>query len=173
MIREIRKIGDPVLRKKAKKVEKISKDTHKLLDDMVETMHKANGMGLAAPQVGVSLRVAVVEVPKDAAEKEDAGTVQYQLVNPEVAKQSEDTWEHQEGCLSIPGWRGDVARPNKIVVRALDRDGNRLKIEAEGMLARALLHEIDHLDGVLYIDKLIAPDRVWRVNEDATEDAEG
>lgn len=176
MIREIRKIGDPVLRKKTKKVEKISKDTQKLLDDMVETMHKANGMGLAAPQVGVSLRVAVVEVPKDAAEKseeEKAGTVQYQLVNPEVVKQSDDTWEHQEGCLSIPGWRGDVERPNKIVVRALDRAGNRIKIEAEGMLARALLHEIDHLDGVLYIDKLVSPDRVWRVNEDATEDVEG
>lgn len=176
MIREIRKIGDPVLRKKAKKVEKISKDTQKLLDDMVETMRKANGMGLAAPQIGISLRVAVVEVPKDAAEKpakEDAGTIHYQLVNPEVVKQSDDTWEHQEGCLSIPGWRGDVERPNKIVVRALDRDGNRIKIEADGMLARAMLHEIDHLDGVLYIDKLVSPDRVWRVNEDATEDVEG
>jgi peptide deformylase len=175
MIREIRKIGDPVLRKKAKKVEKISKDTQKLLDDMIETMRKANGAGLAAPQIGISQRIAVVEVPQDTPETtEDApAIVQYQLVNPEVVKQSEDTWEHQEGCLSIPGWRGDVARPNKIVVRALDRDGNRIKIEAEGMLARALLHEIDHLDGVLYIDKLVSPDRVWRVDENATEDAEG
>jgi peptide deformylase len=175
MIREIRKIGDPVLRKKAKKVEKISKDTQKLLDDMIETMHKANGMGLAAPQVGISQRIAVVEVPQEASENTDEApaVVRYQLVNPEVVKQSEDSWEHQEGCLSIPGWRGDVARPNKIVVRALDRDGNRIKIEAEGMLARALLHEIDHLDGVLYIDKLVSPDRVWRVDEDATEDAEG
>jgi peptide deformylase len=175
MIREIRKIGDPVLRKKAKKVEKISKDTQKLLDDMIETMHKANGMGLAAPQVGISQRIAVVEVPQEASENTDEApaVVRYQLVNPEVVKQSEDTWEHQEGCLSIPGWRGDVARPNKIVVRALDRDGNRIKIEAEGMLARALLHEIDHLDGVLYIDKLVSPDRVWRVDEDATEDVEG
>jgi peptide deformylase len=184
MIRAIRKIGDPVLRKKAKKVEKISKDTQKLLDDMIETMHKANGMGLAAPQVGISQRIAVVEVPKDAGEAgdkapKDAGDtpepelVRYQLVNPEVVKQSDDTWEHQEGCLSIPGWRGDVARPHKIVVRALDREGNRIKIEAEGMLARALLHEIDHLDGVLYIDKLVSPDRVWRVDEDATEDVEG
>lgn len=177
MIREICKIGDPVLRKKARKVEKISKDTQKLLDDMVATMRKANGMGLAAPQVGVSLRVAVVEVPQDIAEGEvdatEPKTVLHQLVNPEVMKQSEESWEHQEGCLSIPGWRGDVARPSKIVVRALDRDGNRIKIEAEGMLARALLHEIDHLDGVLYIDKLVSPDRVWRVNEDVTEDAEG
>jgi peptide deformylase len=186
MIRAIRKIGDPVLRKKAKKVEKISKDTQKLLDDMIETMHKANGMGLAAPQVGISQRIAVVEVPKepagetgDKAPKNAGDTpapaelVLYQLINPEVVKQSDDTWEHQEGCLSIPGWRGDVERPNKIVVRALDRAGNRVKIEAEGMLARALLHEIDHLDGVLYIDKLVSPDRVWRVDEDATEDAEG
>jgi peptide deformylase len=175
MIREIRKIGDPVLRKKAKKVEKISKDTQKLLDDMIETMHKANGMGLAAPQVGISQRIAIVEVPRDEIDKnaEAGAVVQYQLINPEVMKQSEDTWEHQEGCLSIPGWRGDVVRPSKIVVRALDREGNRLKIEAEGMLARALLHEIDHLDGVLYIDKLVSPDRVWRVDEDATEDAEG
>lgn len=162
------------MRKKAKKVEKISKDTHRLLDDMIETMHKANGMGLAAPQVGISQRIAVVEVPKESPDKDEAGAVVlYQLVNPEVMKQSEDSWEHQEGCLSIPGWRGDVARPNRIVVRALDREGNRIKIEAEGMLARALLHEIDHLDGVLYIDKLISPDRVWRVDEDATEDAEG
>jgi peptide deformylase len=175
MIREIRKIGDPVLRKKAKKVEKITKDTQKLLDDMVATMRKANGAGLAAPQVGISQRIAVVEVPKEASEKaeDEPADVLYQLVNPEVIKQSEETWEHQEGCLSIPGWRGDVARPLKIVVRALDRDGNRIKIEAEGMLARALLHEIDHLDGVLYIDKLVSPDRVWRVNEDATEDVEG
>lgn len=174
MIREIRKIGDPVLRKKAKKVEKVSKDTQKLLDDMIATMRKAKGMGLAAPQVGISQRIAVVEVEKEDAGQADAGeTVLYQLVNPEVVKQSEDTWEHQEGCLSIPGWRGDVERPNKIVVRALDRDGNRIKIEAEGMLARALMHEIDHLDGVLYIDKLVSPDRVWRVDEDATEDVEG
>lgn len=174
MIREIRKIGDPVLRKKAKKVEKVSKDTQKLLDDMIATMRKAKGMGLAAPQVGISQRIAVVEVEKEDAGQVDASeTVLYQLINPEVVKQSEDTWEHQEGCLSIPGWRGDVERPNKIVVRALDRDGNRIKIEAEGMLARALMHEIDHLDGVLYIDKLVSPDRVWRVDEDATEDVEG
>lgn len=168
MVREIRKIGDPILRKKAKKVEKITRETHKLLDDMLETMHQANGQGLAAPQIGISQRIAVVEVPK----KDDipGSGVVYTLINPEVIKQSEETWEHQEGCLSIPGWRGDVSRPCRVVVRALDRDGNRVKIEAEGHVARAFLHEIDHLDGVLYIDKLVSPDRVWRVNEDATED---
>lgn len=170
MIREIRKIGDPILRKKAKKVEKITKDTLRLLDDMVETMHAAHGQGLAAPQVGVSQRIAIVEVPRSD-DIPGSGTL-YTLINPEVLMQSEDTWEHQEGCLSIPGWRGDVARPYRIVVRALDRDGRRVKIEAEGHVARAFLHEIDHLDGILYIDKLVSPDRVWRVSETATEDLE-
>jgi len=170
MVREIRKIGDPVLRKKAKKVEKINKDTLKLLDDMRETMRSVHGAGLAAPQVGVSQRVALVEVPQ----KEDipGSGVLYELINPEVVKQFDDTWEHQEGCLSIPGWRGDVSRPIKIVVRAQDRTGTRIKHEVEGHIARAFLHEIDHLDGVLYIDKLVSPDRVWRVNEDADEDLE-
>lgn len=170
MIKEIRKIGDPVLRKKAKKIDKITKDTLRLLDDMLETMHKANGQGLAAPQIGVSQRIAVVEVPKN--DDIPGSGVVYILINPEVIKKSDDTWEHQEGCLSIPGWRGDVERPTRVVVRALDREGNRVKLEAEGHVARAFLHEIDHLDGVLYIDKLISPDRVWRVNEDATEDLE-
>ena len=170
MVREIKKIGDPVLRKKAKKVEKITKDTAKLLDDMRETMHAANGQGLAAPQIGVSQRVAVVEVPL----KDDVpgSGVLYELINPEVIKRFDEAWEHQEGCLSIPGWRGDVSRPLKVVVRAQDRGGNRIKHEVEGHIARAFLHEIDHLDGVLYIDKLVSPDRVWRVNEDADEDLE-
>jgi len=167
MIRTIRKIGDPILRKKAKKVEKITRDTLKLIDDMVETMHHAHGQGLAAPQVGVSQRIAVVEVPK--ADDIPGSGVLYTLINPEVIKQSEETWEYPEGCLSIPGWRGDVARPYRIVVRALDRLGNRVKYEVEGHVARAFLHEIDHLDGVLYIDKLVSPDRVWRVNEEPLE----
>jgi peptide deformylase len=168
MIKDIRKIGDPILRKKAKKVDKVTKETHKLLDDMLETMHKASGQGLAAPQIGVGQRIAVVELPKN--DDIPGSGVVYALINPEVVKLSDETWEHQEGCLSIPGWRGDVARPVRVVVRALDRNGNRVKHEVEGHVARAFLHEIDHLDGVLYIDKLVSPDRVWRVNEDATED---
>jgi peptide deformylase len=167
MIRTIRKIGDPILRKKAKKVEKITRDTLKLIDDMVETMHHAHGQGLAAPQVGVSQRIAVVEVPK--ADDIPGSGVLYTLINPEVIKQSEETWEYPEGCLSIPGWRGDVARPYRIVVRTLDCHGNRVKYEVEGHVARAFLHEIDHLDGVLYIDKLVSPDRMWRVNEEPLE----
>jgi peptide deformylase len=168
MVREIKKIGDPVLRRKAKKVEKVTKDVQKLIDDMLETMRAANGAGLAAPQVGISQRIAVVEIEK----KDDipGSGVIYALVNPEVVKQSPETWQNAEGCLSIPGWRGEVERPSHITVKAMDRAGNRVKLDLEGFVARAVLHEVDHLDGVLYIDKLIAPDRIWRVNEGEEED---
>ena len=168
MVREIRKIGDPVLRRKAKKVEKVSKDTQKLIDDMLETMRAAHGMGLAAPQVGVSQRVAVVELEQK--EENPGSGVVYALVNPEIIKQSDETWENQEGCLSIPGWRGDVERPMHITIKALDRSGNRIKLDLEGWVARAVQHEIDHLDGIMFIDKLIAPDRIWRVKEGEEEE---
>lgn len=169
MVRTIHKIGDPVLRRKAKKVEKVTKDIQKLIDDMIETMHAAHGMGLAAPQVGVSQRVAVVEVEKSD-DVPGSGTV-YALVNPEVIRQSEETWRNQEGCLSIPGWRGEVERPQRVTVKALDRSGNRVKLDVESWVARAFLHEIDHLDGVMFIDKLVSPDRMWRV-EEGQEDQE-
>jgi peptide deformylase len=170
MVREIRKIGDPVLRRKAKKVEKVTKDTQKLIDDMLETMRAAHGLGLAAPQVGVQQRVAVVEVQTQ--DDDPDSTVVYTLVNPEVIKESTETWQSQEGCLSIPGWRGEVERPMHVTVKALDRAGNRIKLDLEGWPARAVLHEIDHLDGVLFIDKLVAPDRIWRVKEgEAAEEA--
>ncbi|MCX6017077.1 MAG: peptide deformylase [Chloroflexi bacterium] len=164
MIRQIRKIGDLVLRKKAVKVEKISKETQKLVDDMIDTMHHAHGLGLAAPQIGVSQRVAVVEMSEHDEHGQEKSTL-YTLINPEIVRKSEEIWEHAEGCLSIPGWRGDVERPLTITVKALDRLGARVRFEATGMLARAIQHELDHLDGVLYIDKLVAPDRVWQVNE--------
>lgn len=167
MVREIRKIGDPVLRRKAKKVEKVTKETRKLIDDMLETMRASHGIGLAAPQVGVSQRVVVLEIEK----KEDnpGSGVTYTLVNPEVVKQSEESWQNQEGCLSIPGWRGEVERPLRITLKALDRDGNRIKLDLEGWVARVAMHEVDHLDGVLYIDRLVAPDRIWRVEEGEEE----
>jgi peptide deformylase len=167
MIREVKKIGDPILRKKATKIDKVTKDILKLLDDMRETMRAQNGQGIAAPQIGVSQRIAIVEIPKK--DEDPNSGVLYTLINPEIVKFSEEMWEHQEGCLSIPGWVGDVERPLKIVVKSLDRAGNRVKFEAEGMLARAIQHEIDHLDGVLYIDKLVAPDRVYRLKEEAEE----
>jgi peptide deformylase len=166
MIREIRKIGDPVLRKKANKVEKITKDTLRLLDDMVETMRSVRGLGLAAPQVGVSLRAVVIEIAQPPVGDAPPALKVYYLINPEIVKRFEETDDAPEGCLSIPGWRGEVTRNSRVVVKALDRSGERIKFEADGVLARALQHEVDHLDGVLYIDKLVAPDRVWRVNED-------
>ncbi len=163
MVREIKKIGDPVLRRKAKKVEKITRETLKLIDDLLETMHAANGLGLAAPQIGVLQRVAIVEIAPD--ENVAGSGVVYALINPEIVKESEETWVNQEGCLSIPGWRGEVERPLKITVKSLDRSGNRVKFDVEGWVARAFQHEIDHLDGVMFIDKLVAPDRMWRVKE--------
>lgn len=167
MVRVIRKIGDPALRRKAKKIEKVTRDVQKLLDDMVETMRAGNGIGLAAPQVGVAQRALVVELEQD--EKVPGSGMTYALVNPEVVHRSEEVWENQEGCLSIPGWRGEVERPYRVTVKALDRDGNRVRIEAEGWVARALQHEIDHLEGMLFIDKLVAPDRIWRVEEPQKE----
>ena len=154
--------------RKQPKYEKVTKDTHKLIDDMVETMRAANGQGLAAPQIGVSLRVAVVETtqPNDDGQPEKKLVA---LINPEIVKTSADQWEHAEGCLSIPGWRGDVERPYQVTVKALDRAGNRVRFDADGMFARAIQHEVDHLDGVFYTDKLIAPDRIWQVDEDAPE----
>jgi peptide deformylase len=171
MLRPIRKIGDPVLRKKAAKVDKVTKEIQKLVDDMVETMRKASGQGLAAPQVGVSLRVAVVETVKSDAEGKPIKEL-ISLINPEIVKASADTWQHAEGCLSIPGWRGDVERPYQITVKALDRSGERVRFDADGMFARAIQHEVDHLDGVFYTDKLIAPDRIWQVNEDESDDGD-
>ena len=163
-VRKIRMIGDPVLRKKAKKVEKLSKDHQKLIDDMVVTMHAANGVGLAAPQVGISERIAVVEMEKD--ENIPGSGETYILINPEISKASEETDDHAEGCLSIPGWQGEVTRPLRVTVKAMDRKGNRIKFDVEGHVARAIQHEIDHLDGVLYVDKLVAPDRIWRIQDD-------
>ncbi len=168
MQRDIKRIGDSVLRKKAKKIEKVTKEIQKLADDMLETMHGADGLGLAAPQIGVSQRMFVIELPKD--EKVPGSGVSYVFINPEVSNLSDETDEKAEGCLSIPGWRGEVNRPVQLTIKAMDREGNRIKLNAEGMLARAIQHELDHLDGILYIDKLIAPDRVWRVKDGEEED---
>ncbi len=170
MVREIKTLKDPVLRKPAKKVAKVTPELRKLIDDMFETMRAANGLGLAAPQIGVLQRVFVVELEED--EATPGSGVPYALINPEIVKSSEDREAGQEGCLSIPGWRGEVERPVKVVVRALDRDGQRVKLEFEGLVARAMQHELDHLDGVLFIDKLTAPDRIWRVNESEASPAE-
>lgn len=139
--RNIIKIGDPKLTSKSKKVEKFDNRLHELLDDMAETMYHANGVGLAAPQVGILKRVIVVDV----------GDGLYEMINPEIIA-SEGEEAGAEGCLSIPGKLGLVVRPEKVTVTAQDRNGDFIELTAEGFAARAFCHEIDHLNGILYVD---------------------
>ena len=144
-ILNIVKEGDPVLRKICRPVTEITPRTLQLLDDMKETLHKADGCGLAAPQVGVLRRIALVEVEK--------GKL-YELINPEIIAR-EGTQNEMEGCLSIPGEWGITECPEKVTVRAMNRNGEMYEVSGEGLMARALCHELDHLDGVLYKDKAI------------------
>ena len=143
-IRIIRKLNDDVLRKKCKKVDKVDKRTATLLEDMAETMYSADGVGLAAPQVGVLRRLIVIDV----------GDGLIKLVNPEIISSSGEEVD-AEGCLSIPDVRGEVKRPHSVIVRALNEKGEEIETPGTGLLARALCHEIDHLDGILFIDKVI------------------
>lgn len=146
-IRNIVVLGDDeVLRKHARAVTKFDRRLGVLLSDMAETMYAADGVGLAAPQVGVLKRAVVIDV------EDDHGLIE--LVNP-VIVESEGAVVGVEGCLSVPGRRGTVERPERVVVEAQDRNGEKLRIEAEGLLAVCLCHEIDHLDGIVYTDKMI------------------
>lgn len=144
MILEIRKIGDPILKLKAKKVEKIDDSIKKLINDMIETMKFSNGVGLAAPQVGISLRIIVV----DYEEKPIA------FINPEILEEEGENIDY-EGCLSVPGIEVPVKRAEKIVFKAQDINGKVKRYKANGLLARIIQHEIDHLEGILIIDKNI------------------
>ncbi len=147
-IREIRIIGDPVLTRKAEPVDTVDEEIVRLARDMVETVHAAPGVGLAAPQVGVGKRVIVVDLSVG----EDKGQL-HVLINPEITeKEGEAVCE--EGCLSVPDVRERVVRPYRVKVRGLDLEGRRVEAEGEDILARALCHEIDHLDGILFVDKL-------------------
>ncbi|MBO8136577.1 MAG: peptide deformylase [Desulfotomaculum sp.] len=139
---EIVKNGDPVLRQKAKPVPEITPNIKKLLDNMRDTMYASRGVGLAAPQIGVSKRVIVVDV----------GDGLYEIINPEIIE-SKGVETDIEGCLSIPGVVGEVPRAASVVVKGLNRDGKEVQISAKGFLARAFQHEIDHLEGILFIDR--------------------
>ncbi len=142
--RNIIKMGDPLLRKISKPVENFDDKLHQLLDDMAETLHAVGGLGLAAPQVGILRRVCIVEYDD----------VLYELVNPQLTSSSGKCVDN-EGCLSVVGFRGLVERPEKIDVRYYDRNGNLREQHAEGYFARVFLHEMDHLDGILFPDKMI------------------
>ncbi len=162
-VRDILTSEYPVLRQKAKKLKKVDASTQKLIDDMLETMRAANGLGLAAPQIGVSLRVLTIEVPED---KQDPHSgEQVILVNPEIVK-AEGEQFGEEGCLSIPGYVGMVRRAMRVSVKGLNRKGKEVKVNGEGLLARALQHEIDHLDGILFTDRLEKPEDLYRLNDE-------
>ena len=143
-IRTIRISTDEVLRKTCKEVKEITPNLITLLDDMAETMYDANGVGLAAPQVGILKRVVVIDIGEGLVE----------LINPVILETSGSQTD-DEGCLSVPGKYAPVERPNYVKAKAMDRDGNEFIIEGEELMARALCHEIDHLDGILYIDKAL------------------
>ncbi len=146
--------GDPRLRQKANKIRRVDDGLRRLAADMYETMLDAPGVGLAAPQVGVMLRLITIEVPPDYEEEGEPG-VTLTLINPEIVKATGSQIEPPEGCLSIPHWVGNVPRAERIVVKARDLDFREVKIRAEGFLARVLQHEIDHLDGILFTDRIV------------------
>ena len=141
-LRTIRTMGDEILTKKCKVVKEVNERTLELIDDMVETMYESYGVGLAAPQVGVLKRIVVIDV--------EDGNGPYVLINPEIIETSGEQ-TGSEGCLSVPGKSGIVTRPNYVKVKALDREFKEYELEGEGLLARAIVHECDHLEGKLYV----------------------
>lgn len=138
---QIVRMGENILKERSQEVSKITPNIHKLLDNMADTMYDAEGVGLAAPQIGILKRVVVIDV----------GDALYELINPVIIKKTGEEIE-QEGCLSVPNLVGDVKRATKVVAQALNRNGELIEYEAEGLLARAFQHEIDHLDGILFVD---------------------
>lgn len=149
----IRVVPDPILRQKSKRVRTIDGSIHKLINDMMETMHSAPGVGLSAPQVGVPLRVAVISLP----EQEDIA-----LINPQIVRRRGERLV-DEGCLSIPGYIGQVKRSVSVTIKGRDRNGKEIRIKANDLLAQVLEHEINHLNGVLYIDHLEGMDKPRKI----------
>lgn len=145
-IRIIREDGDEILRKKAREVEEVNDKIREILEDMVETMHQFNGVGLAGPQIGILKRLVVIDL------YDDNGPIK--LVNPKIIKQ-EGKQEVEEGCLSFPNQFAKIIRPAKVTIEALNEKGEKIKIKSEGLLAQAISHELDHLDGILFVDKII------------------
>jgi peptide deformylase len=145
-LRVIRRGNDPVLRKKCHVVKEISPELLRLLDDMSETMYDADGVGLAAPQVGIAKKLVVIDT-------RESGLLE--LINPEIVEKSEDEENAIEGCLSFPGLYGEVPRSQNVKVAALNREGRKIFLKAEGLLSRALQHEIDHLNGILFVDRAL------------------
>jgi peptide deformylase len=156
-IRKLRYLGDPVLREKAAPVERVTDEIHALIGDMFDTMYAEEGVGLAAPQVGVGERVIVIDPRDEAIEP-------FALINPEIVQLGEEVVRDEEGCLSIPGLKEIVERPASVRIEAIGIAGEPVLIEAAGLLARILQHEIDHLEGVLFIDRVSALKRKLLLN---------
>jgi len=157
----IRTASEPVLREKAKRVTNFGPALKALIDEMLDSMYDANGLGLAAPQIGVPLRVIVIEMPEETDEEGNivSPAERYVVCNPEIIKvQGEE--EDDEACLSVPGYFGLVKRATRVTVKGQDMDGHRIRVKAEGLLARAFQHEIDHLDGMLYVDRVESPENL-------------
>lgn len=170
-LRRIVTLPDPVLKRKAHPVNKFDKTLHTLLDDMVETMRDAPGVGLAAPQIGLSERIIVIEYfERDEDEDlEDAPKKVWAVINPEIVKVSEEKLIGVEGCLSIPGLVGEVERHAEVQVKALNRHGKSMKIKARGWLARIFQHEIDHLNGILFTERAT---RLWKPQQEVDAEQE-
>jgi peptide deformylase len=170
-LRKIVTLPDPVLKRKAHAVSKFDKNLHSLLDDMVETMREAPGVGLAAPQIGLSERIIVIEYyeREEDEQVEEAPKKVWAIINPEIVKVSDETLMGVEGCLSIPGLVGEVERHAAVQVRGLNRHGKPMKVKAKGWLARIFQHEIDHLNGVLFTERAT---RLWKPQEDIETEQE-
>jgi len=156
----IRHLGDPVLHKKARRVEKITSRTRETVQAMWETMYEADGVGLAAPQVGILRRIIVIDTREE--------NEKYALINPEIVWTNEEKTVLSEGCLSLPGVEGEVLRPSKVRVVASDPDGRKIEIIGTNLLAKALQHEIDHLNGILFIDR-VSPEELERLRPELSK----
>jgi peptide deformylase len=162
-VSQLRQLPEKILQQKPKKVPCIDGSTHRLIKDMIETMQQAGGVGLAAPQIGVSLRVIVLQMP---------GEEPVAIINPAMVKRSGER-EVAEGCLSVPGYQGEIKRSNSVVVKGLNEQGKPVRIKADGLMAQALEHELDHLNGVLYLAHIESQDKLYqlepRTNENETD----
>lgn len=161
-LREIVALPDPVLRRKARKVTDFGPDFQTLINDMLETMREAPGVGLAAPQIAEPLRLIVVEYSEAEGEDQEVPPKLYTMANPEIVRYANETVVGTEGCLSVPGFVGDVERSVSITVKGQNRHGQPMRVKAEGWLARIFQHEIDHLNGILFIDRA---EKVWKSEE--------
>jgi len=156
-VRKVCCLPDAVLREKSRKIPKIDVSINKLIDDMIETMQQEGGVGLAAPQVGVSLRAIVLQMPEEQP---------VTMINPKIVKRSGER-ELMEACLSVPGYQGEVKRSVSVVAKGLNRQGKEIRIKATGLMAQALEHEIDHLNGVLYVDRIESEDKLYKIEEES------